>query len=168
MARKRPDANPDSQDVDAFAIELGSILVDEVAPDEQDDYVSLIKEYRQEISRSTTSDHPLALGIGELIQTVSPYVYEAARIMILYIVAEIGVSAKRLISDILKMTEKSLKERISIWLQENFSHNGSGALSNQQRLAILGRIETRLSELKANEKTRRSIMNEVNKLVNAK
>jgi hypothetical protein len=164
MERARSNTVLDKQKIDTLAVALGAVLVDKIAPEERGDYGLLVAEYRQETSRRTGDDHPLAYGMGELVQFASPYIYEGAKIAVLYLVAELGISAKSLASGVIKAGEEALRERVSSWVKESLSRSGPNALSTEQRSAMLVSMEKHLTTLKVNRKIKQSIIHEIQRL----
>ena len=107
--------------VDDLGAELGALLIERVAPEEEDLYPEIIESYRDSVAngaRKSTTEHPLAIGAGEIVGIVSPLVYEAGKIAVGYLLD----LAKDTATDTLKEAAKdAVAPRISLWFKSRFS-----------------------------------------------
>ena len=157
---------PNDIDLERAATDLGALLVSEIAPEEQGDYYAIVQEYTAEKHRGASGDHPLALGMGEIIETASPYVYEAAKLVALYLIAQFGGLAKRITSDAIKAGETVLRARIASWTQKELGD--SITLSSGQLSILLDQVNAKLTELHASKKMKDAISSALTKTLRQK
>jgi hypothetical protein len=107
--------------VEDLGAELGALLIERVAPEEEDLYPEIIESYRGRVEKGagkSTTEHPLAIGAGEIVGIMSPLVYEAGKIAVGYMFE----LAKDTATDTLKEAAKdAVAPRISVWFKSRLS-----------------------------------------------
>jgi hypothetical protein len=106
-------------DIDQLADVLGRALLQHVAPDEADYYQEIIDAYRRnEFRRKTKAgDYPLAMGLGEIAALASPLIYDASKVVIVYLLQFASETA----GDTVKESVKQIfAPRIAKWIESKF------------------------------------------------
>ena len=155
MAQQDPET-----ELDSLAFQLGGVLIEQVDPDERDLYPDLIKAHRS--SRKAASrkvDHPLAfLGGGELVVALSPLVYEVAKVVIRFLIEEIGEVLKKTAEDI-------AKQNLSDWIHGRLSKPPPVELSSEKVDAFMAYLRDELKESKITETKENRILSSVDAIL---
>jgi hypothetical protein len=141
--------DPDTE-FDALASQLGGLLIEQVAPEETEFYNELIEAHRSsKNAASRKTDHPFAFGVGEIVALLSPVMYEAAKIIIKFLIEEI--------TEIIKKTpEEIAKQYLSDWIRQRLSKPLPIELSSDKITAFTATLRDQLkdSKITEDEKTR--------------
>src|ERR1700741_5145467 len=108
------------QTINEQAFALGATLVEEFSPEETEFYGELIAAHQDPTKMK--KDHPLGIGLGPLVDAVSPYFYEVGGALVggLWAVAQ-------------GTTEKSIEDvvapKITDWIRRKFAKPAPLALT---------------------------------------
>jgi hypothetical protein len=99
--------------VDRLGADFGAILISRVAAEETPLYREIIESYRQSAKGRKPRDHPLAMGLTEIVAVASPFAFEAGKLVI----SSILDVAKGTVEDAAK---NALAPRLESWIKSRF------------------------------------------------
>ncbi|EJJ24521.1 hypothetical protein [Rhizobium sp. CF142] len=144
-----------------LALELGNTLIKDVAPEEASDFEAIINEYNKAKNESPDGEHPLAFGVGDLVNIMSPYVFEAAKVIIGFLLLQAASSAKNIATAAFTTGTDLITERLTNWMKGLADGKQPLPLNADQEADLLARIRKRLAELKANPQITEAVMKSV-------
>jgi hypothetical protein len=121
---------------------LGAVYVGELAPEEAELYPELIEAYRSEGKPGKTGDHPLALGLGEIIAAVSPIFFEAGNAVAESLWKILKTAAENSV-------EKTLADQLSLWVKCKLAKPVPFKLSERQVDSIVEAVEAKVARMRA-------------------
>jgi hypothetical protein len=120
---------------------LGAIFVGELAPEEAELYPELIETYRGKRKSGKAGDHPLALGLGEIVAAVSPILFEAGNAVAesLWKILKTGAE---------KSVEKTLADQLAGWIKRKLAKPVPFTLSEGQVNSIVEVVEAKVARMR--------------------
>jgi hypothetical protein len=119
---------------------MGAMLVTQFAPEEAELYPDLIAAHLIRPDTSTV-DHPLGMGLGEIVSAVSPFFFEVGGV----VVASLWAIAKTTAE---KSVQESIAPRITNWIRRRFAKPAPLTLSDYQVDAIMNALESKVARMK--------------------
>lgn len=144
-----------------LSLELGNTLIKDVAPEEASDFEAIINEYNKAKAESPDDEHPLAFGGGDLVNIMSPYVFEAAKVIVGFLLLQAASSAKDIATQAFRTGTELITERLTNWMKGLADGKQPLPINADQEADLLARIRERLAELKTNPQTAEAIMKSV-------
>jgi hypothetical protein len=141
------------QVINEQAFDLGAVLVAEFAPEEAELYPELIAAYRRDAGASG-GDHPLGMGLGEIVSAVSPVLFEVGGV----VVAGLWAIAKTTTE---KSVEDAIAPRITDWIKRRFTKPAPLTLTDRQIEAILDAVESKVARMKLPREMKHQVVSAV-------
>ena len=153
------------QVLDRLGADFGEVVIGEVAAEEGALYHEIIESYLQSTGRvRKPRDHPLALGLGEIIAIASPFAFEAGKLVI----SSLLDVAKDTVEDAAK---DALVPRLERWIKSRFTSPTPVELRSSEVDEIVGKVRADLERrgvdgdlnLKISEAVRNALRSEESK-----
>jgi hypothetical protein len=149
------DADQSEKILEEQRFAFGEALVGELAPEESDLYAELIAAYRSKRGSKKGDDHPLALGVNEIVAAASPALFEAGSVVVacLWEVAK-GTTEKSL--------EMALAPQLTSWIKRKFEKPAPFKLSQGQVDTIVETVEAKVARMRIPPEMKASLVSVAN------
>lgn len=133
-------------------------IVDAISPEESA-FVGQIIVSLKEQGSSQSADHPLAFGVGEIIQLTTPFAYEAAKALVTFILERLRGSAVDIFDDALKASGTEAKSAIRGALKRMLSPaDDHKTLTDAEKIEAYDHIMNTLTVMKAQSEAKIEII----------
>jgi hypothetical protein len=143
-----PDSLASGPNVDELARALGLVLVQDIAPTERDFYPEIIDSYRADgfQRKRKASDRPLGIGIDGFIVLASPLIYDAAKIVIAYLIKFAG----DIVTDTFKDSISQIfAPNITAWIESKFKFLPKFHLTPSKADIVVAAVQAEMAKRKA-------------------
>ena len=136
----------DDTQIHEISVSICSEILTAVAPEELEDYQEFLNQYLKSSKSTLVVDLPAAYGINELLQIVTPLAFEAAVVLITFLVKEMEKSAESVAANAMKSISVVASKSIRRWLNAKTSASTKLQLTKVQKEEVTAKVNAKLEK----------------------